>query len=571
LALEGELSPAETQEVTEHCAHCWECRTLQDHLATGIRKFIDHREKWVERCDPPPRAWQDFTLLLHRTETEERQPSWSRKFQIVLRRAVGSVARLPRLYPGWSSATAIAVIGVLLYNLLIPATVDAETLLSTAVQATAREESGIPVGKTIHERVEIRVGTTLMIRDVFRGGHSSTSRVRPGSAISGFETVLETAALNPDNPLDARVFQHWRESLPRKREYVDKTDSSLKLTTIADSQSVWKMASLVVRSSDRHPISESLTLGDGRTIWLRELSHEIVLEAPVPVASTSPAKPESFESARMREPLIVPSSTVSSAALAQAELNSRLALHSVGADLGEEIVITRGAKAVTITAFTDTEQRKGEVSRAVSGLPLVVAQVRTYEEAIAAPATQTPSQPLSFTLETVAPVPLLAKTLSQRFPDEKVRADLVNHALAQSQSALDHGFALERLASRYSAQEQSLLDAHGRQLLGMLITGHYDSVVQALFALDRCINEIDPGTPASAPAVSGSDWRHAAATLRLSLVETHKAFRAALGGANRTDSLPGQAAVVQGIRERLASARAQLESFRNSVLQEFSR
>jgi hypothetical protein len=163
------------------------------------------------------------------------------------------------------------------------------------------------------------------------------------------------------------------------------------------------------------------------------------------------------------------------------------------------------------------------------------------------------------------------QTLSERFPDEKARVALVDRALAQSQSALDHGFALERLATRYSALEESLLDAHGRQLLGMLITGHYDSVVQALFALDRCMSEIDPGTPAPAPAVSDSDWRHAAAALRLSVVETHKAFRAALGGANRTDSPPSQAAVIQGIRERLVSARGRLESFRNAILQEFSR
>jgi hypothetical protein len=260
--------------------------------------------------------------------------------------------------------------------------------------------------------------------------------------------------------------------------------------------------------------------------------------------------------------------------LAEAELRARLALHGIKADLGEEILYAQRRHDVNVAARVDSEARREEIANALAGIAHLSVDVQTYSEAAPRGADATGEkdsrEPGRITLETATSMPQLADLLARLLPDEKSRIAFVNDTLAQSQVALDHAFAIGRLASRYSAQETALLDGRGKQALGMLLAGHCDSMGQALFALDRAVGKLQGSKQMFSSKIEGSDWRPASGELRRSVVEMHQALRGALAGNAGPDIVPSAEELVGGLKTKLGASRVRLDALREALLQEFT-
>ena len=579
LALEGELPASETQPVTVHCTQCWECRTLRDHLEAGIRTFVDYRQRqYVERLGPPPGGWENFLILLQREDSK----SAPRSLRYSLHRTLETLWRIPRLHSGLAAVTAVALIVALVYNLVAPRPVDAAAFLSRAVAAqSARENAGgLRAGKAIRQRIEVRFGTSSSVYQVVRADQLSAVSDDVPTAL---KTEFEAAHLDWTNPIDPAHFSAWRDSLARRRDHVETAASTVTLVTMnLGAFATIQRASLTVRRDDWHAIAENLAFATGETLSLRELSYEVV-SAPVPLSSSLVGMPDLVAAPVVQPATPAKHALPSAEELAQAELSARLALHGIKADLGEEILFTRERKDVTVVGRVDSEARKEEITSALEGIALVSVDVHTYDEAVPRttdmPRNKNSRQTERVTLETAASAPQLSELLTRFFPDEKIRIAFVNETLAQSQVALDHAFAVERLASRYSPQETALLDARGRQALGMLLTGHYDSMVEALFALDRVTGQLEKANAvaqlqkdraaSTIPNGTPANWREAAGALRASVVEMHQVTRAALAGSER-DAALSAAQVIEGLHGKLATSRARLDVLRDALLQEFT-
>jgi hypothetical protein len=79
--------------------------------------------------------------------------------------------------------------------------------------------------------------------------------------------------------------------------------------------------------------------------------------------------------------------------LRSAEVTALFALHQVRADLGEQLEISRTERQILVTGVVQSGPRRDELIDALRGLPLVRAEIRTLEEALASLSKVVPRAP----------------------------------------------------------------------------------------------------------------------------------------------------------------------------------
>ncbi len=181
-------------------------------------------------------------------------------------------------------------------------------------------------------------------------------------------------------------------------------------------------------------------------------------------------------------PTNLPAAPIASAAL---EIQVLDLLNRIGADLGEEVVVTRVPDSIMkLEAVVNDEQRRREILSAlgpVADNPAVQIQIETVAEAqerIAklpvAPTTE------SITTETVAANTIAVHAevrryvLARGFPEHQVDTEggrIANQILMRSHRAMLHVWALKSLAGRFPMEDLERLDPEARsRLLGMVRT-----------------------------------------------------------------------------------------------------
>src|SRR5215467_7226617 len=75
LALEGELTAAETAQIDRHLGACWNCRARSHEMHRGILAFVEYREKlYLPELESPPQEFLEFPSLLNNAADEDRKP-----------------------------------------------------------------------------------------------------------------------------------------------------------------------------------------------------------------------------------------------------------------------------------------------------------------------------------------------------------------------------------------------------------------------------------------------------------------------------------------------------------------
>ncbi len=216
----------------------------------------------------------------------------------------------------------------------------------------------------------------------------------------------------------------------------------------------------------------------------RELLNTVVLRRDAPGVAADGVPPAKTEASRPSD--AAPSAT----ATADLEVEVLRLLNEVGANLGEQISVTRtSAGQLRVQAVTDTERRKGEILRALKPVlddPALSVEVITAAEAARRKA-QGGRPPVPGVVEHVEPsenrIPaeeeLRLYFMRKGLAEEQVGAEIRSFAFRSSsraQRALQHAWALKRLAERFSGNEASAMSEESRAKWLSMIEEHAAAV-----------------------------------------------------------------------------------------------
>jgi DNA-directed RNA polymerase specialized sigma24 family protein len=200
---------------------------------------------------------------------------------------------------------------------------------------------------------------------------------------------------------------------------------------------------------------------------------------------TTIARPSSLSNASA--PLTAP---------AELEIRALTLLHRVGADLGEEVSLARGADGkLKVEAIVETSQRQAEILRAIAPIanhPAVLIRIETVAEALKRrPSGMPPNTPAVVeeysATSSMIPAQLelrahFARSLADRMSSmpagegeramEAAIRQFATRMLKQSQKALLRAYALKRLSSKFSPDEIRALNADARAGWLSLICEH---------------------------------------------------------------------------------------------------
>jgi DNA-directed RNA polymerase specialized sigma24 family protein len=224
------------------------------------------------------------------------------------------------------------------------------------------------------------------------------------------------------------------------------------------------------------------------------------------------------------QPPSLSTSSASHAAPAELEIRTLILLHRIGADLGEEVSITRGAGGkLKVEATVETTNRQAEILRAMAPIannPAVLIRIETFTEALKRRSSgtrrSTPEmiEEYGATGNTIPAQSDLRVHFARKLADRKpsISADEGEEAiedeirqfstrmLKQSQKALLRAYALKRLASRFSPEEIRVLDPEVRAGWLSLVREHARIFADETGAMRQ---QLQPVIGATEPADGG--------------------------------------------------------------------
>jgi hypothetical protein len=481
LALEGELSARRVADVRRHLELCWSCLAATQQLKNGICAFVTYNEQWAKLAERPPDEWRAFSQRLQQVVDECDRSSSISKFSAAPSR------------PFWLSACSAAMVLLLLVAdpLGHPRILSAEEFLRHL--ATSRRTPG-------SQSILITVGRKSMTR--YLPDPRALATQTPGPEELEFQRVFLASGLSWPDSLDPKTFIDWREQLTSKQDSVTQFPDRVELRTTTTEGPVHE-AALIVSAGDWHPVREEFTLQNDTRLTICEVQPAAVqpkVESPkalhpVRKATQFPIAPMPFQ--------------ISNAEFLRAELEARAALHSVQADLGEPLELSKSVTGkVAIKGTLSTPEKLASLHAALAGIASVDDQISPET---AAPAPQDRALPAHFVAASPAHRPIFREQLVKLLPDDAERTALVNSILADSQDLLVRVWALKKLADRYMPTEENQLDVQSSALLRTLVKDHARELSKTVAQLQSSISLLAVKSPEQDKAIKGEakapDWQ----------------------------------------------------------------
>lgn len=565
LFLDGEASERQADKICAHLEGCWACRTQRDKLDRAIATFMEYYEAGAADAGAlPPRASLQFTERLRAAASTNPESSLLKRLADAMRWQFAE-----RRLTVVAAACLLLAAPLALILSRMERAVSAQEFLQRTTQAETLSLSrvGEPV---VYRRLQVkRVGTGPSVvweswsdarRNQFRQRVMDEEGLRFLRAneeatpplLAELEEILRVNRFDPQHPLSAAAFAEWRKSIRAESEIVTEIalpgngdKDGLKLTTIPDrphSLNTITEASLTVRKSDWHTVSlqlKALSEREVREYEISETDYEVLpLQAltvfadlpplPTPAAShfaMPSAAPKASPSPIVALPTI--------AALETAEVAALYALHQVRADLGEQIeVLQDEGRQIVVRGLAQNAARKEELLRALSGIPLVSAQIQTVEEAVlqaqqnnaankaALDETAISTNEISVTSGQAAAVNSFQQYLIEHFGGrpglgETERQEVnrkvtqfYNAVEADASAAMAEAWAMHRLQERFTASAANDLDAASRQRLDEMLGNHTARLRQRVRSLQTHLRPhlvaLANGVPTVAPATEAT-------------------------------------------------------------------
>jgi hypothetical protein len=483
LALERELPDEGLAEIEKHLGECWSCRARLEEMRRGILAFVEYREnRYLPSLAGPPNEFRNFPGELRDVIAESDSAGVKKR----LREAFSALLALPASVR-WSAAVALVTAVALFWTQVLfnPVAVSANELLARAIAAQnpSTPKDGIEgKRKTIHQKVQIRSGARTVVRDFTWTAGSLSPRMT-------WEMKDDLEKWN--SPLTAEGFAAWRNSLPAKDDAVTRSRQFLTLTTTPQIGPITK-ASIVVRSTDFHPLEQHILFADDQKLDFLELGFEI-REEVAPLAQRSPPQKSSPNPA---------SSDKTHRNLDDMELAVRYKLFSEKLDLGEDLQIKQTGSEVVVAGIASSKERADAILALLSGADGVRVKVTFPQPANASTLPANPTSTSSRNSQIRSTSPLGEDLLSKEFPSSNERAYFVNAWLAASDKALSHAWAMRRLAERYSEKEESKLSSESVDRLREMLRTHLEAVGQSNADMDSLLKLLPNSAESQPPSVT---------------------------------------------------------------------
>lgn len=527
--LDGELSRAEQESARTHLEGCWNCRSRLLAVQNSIESFLRLRKQVLPPDIPPSgAAVAEFRRRLSQHASAPvslrlRLPQWLRP------------SPWGNLVPNFSlisshrkTALATGLAGVVLIALLIDplglSRVSADELLTRAGSYEFLNES--PGGKVVRARVrlnrialsthvETKIGEIEMAEDSLTSSvyvvaqHASgatdkttvpdrnkstsinffASDYPPATAIylTAQQYFLEVSVSAYRRLIAARGFSgNDGASVARHGDvyelhhpFSSAHPSGIKGTVLLlNAQSYAPQAISIFATDGSEQFEYRLTRTSfekvERTSEVAQLFEGAKTETtPAATLETRNLKSETGES-KVETTNPKPESATASADL---EVEVLRLIHQAGADLGEQVSVTRDAHGpVRVSGIVETDQRKSEILRALQPVAdnmAVRIEVRTVAEAVAERRGKSDvSHPTTVEgIEVAADTFPAYQDLRASMSDEEARV-FAARMVSRSHSAMRHAWALKRLLSQFSASDLATLQPQAHAKWIALIKSH---------------------------------------------------------------------------------------------------
>jgi hypothetical protein len=456
---DGELPARQARKVKSHLESCWQCRTELEEIQKTVGECVRYRKNVLaEHLPPPPAAWAELSYKFDEVDASLAGGSW-----------------LDLLRPArrWVPVAATLLLGfVIYYQLRETPSVQAAELLRKAVAAADRTPEPAP------GRVRIRTARRTIIRTA----------------------GMKTAETGPLDPLSARSYQQWRNNLPEKRDEVTTVGGNFQIRTSTDSGDL-AQATLQLRAVDFHPVQERLEFRNRDWVEIEELPAELTAP-PAPNVAADSTRPSV-------EPVLSPSSVTkldempkpAPAATVGDELAVLVALHQVGADLGDPIEVRRASGQILVDGTGIDPERRRQIEQALPHTPNVVVHFSDADAAAPQPAKPVRGDaPVSH--ETAALQSRIEKQAGGRANYERLASDVLD----SNDTLMSRAYALRRIAERFPAGIEPEMTAADRQVLRGLWRDHAAALQHEAARMERLLQPvlaplgagIIPATPPSA-------------------------------------------------------------------------
>jgi anti-sigma factor RsiW len=458
--LDGELPARKARQIRGHLEACWQCRTAAEEMQASIADCVRYRKNVLQQHLPaPPAAWSDLSREFAAIDAEVGVESWVARLRGLIS---APLAAPPAFRWGLSAGAVMLVAAATYYQFHETPAVEAATLLNRAV--VLAETHSAP-----RHAVRVRTRNRQFVL------HSKAE-------VPEVAALFQAANYNFQDPLSARSFQEWRDSVAPRHDEVatvraletpDRNCYRIHTTTEEGSLA---SASLMLRTSDLHPVEGRFEFRNREWVELTEFSDAPTTDGPTNTITPLEAPVRRAEPSR---PAAIPPG---SSALISEELRVMAALHGIGADLGDPVEIKRSDDGILVSGVGLPPRRRQDIQSALAALPNVSVQFAEPPQSTAS------DQPMDRPAEPIAPKHAtlqarLEKQLGGRVELERFSSQMLDWMDA----AMARAYALRALAQRFPAGTADRMPASDRALLNDLAREHTRFLITRMDDLHRTL------------------------------------------------------------------------------------
>jgi hypothetical protein len=458
--LDQDLSADEIRDIAEHLAGCGACRGELAAVRETLGEVGRFHETVIKAALPgPPRAWgRPLWSALANPEPAER-----RLIGFPIKRALALAA-----------AIVVAVVVVRWMERPIP--VSAAELLG---KAEVQERAAPNVSRRIRIRWKSHSWT--------RPGRLDASLL-PETDAPLLRAMLGSAGFDWEDPLSAGAFSRWRKGLPEWHDDVRNEGGSYVVNTSTPAGALSE-ASLTLRAGDLHAVSATLKY---RSLEILEMMEVPVDANEVAVGQPHPPVPELI--------LRTPEATVPTTGAAE-EVQVIVALHRIGADLGEPVDVLRTPEGIQVSGSGLNAVRQEQIRAAVADIP----GVRVAFEANSGHRLNGAELPPRTAAPADAANPLLDEL---RAAAANAAADPADALIDATDRAVQRSYALAALARRFPQLVESALATGDRAVVRHTALDHVEALSTAVSQMTTLLAALLP--PSSGSAVAAAHWQQTA-------------------------------------------------------------
>jgi hypothetical protein len=516
--MDGELSKSETRRAEDHLHSCWTCLTEVERLKADIATILDaQNERFSPALPPPPKPWTSFETLLARRLPAQPASVW-------MRLTAHQDEFLSPIRVLMVSAIIVALV-VCVYSIFRTKAVSAKEVLQR-VQAADSQRNAIAKNQVIRERVRIRKTMRgqshppLASIDTWKSPTAAYWNVTESdSPAAELKAQYQAHGIPVSLPLSAASVDSWGRAAggaPTVSQQGSDVDVSFAGTSNGVEGTVERV-NLLVQSETWQVKQMTLEFRD-ESFEVTQDEFDVLPTSAVPtelLAYLEPAPPLFTQPvAHSVSGAVAGSIHLPMVNLDKAELDVFATLHSLKADLGEPVTVTRSSQAIQVGVWELPPEQQDELRAALGDEPgvqveLTAPRVPLKESAIAlaTPPTTTGGVPLHIEVESGDE----DKRLFTFFGSAEREQDFTNEALGTSTAILSHLYALRNLQGQFPPDKDISLNPAEQSQLHMLVQDHATAISTNLDALVRQFGPLDANfgvTPCtSSVAPTATSWQ----------------------------------------------------------------